>query len=44
MRLNDTRLPPESTTEQTIFQPRFFDSASAAARAASARSSDIGAP
>ena len=44
MRLNDTILPPESYTAQISFQSRFFDSATAAARTASARSSDMGAP
>ena len=44
MRWKATRLPPESTTATFSFQSCFFASATAAATAASARSSGIGGP
>src|SRR5436190_16651873 len=44
MRANATRLAPESTIATFNFQPRFFDSATAALIAACARSSEIAAP
>ena|SRR5437764_7546412 len=44
MRCKATRLPPESATAIASFQSRFFDSATAAAIAACAFSSDIGGP